>query len=59
MMKIKNLRDCMPECCGSCGHLRSYGLGGVKCELEDGPQWSREDLIDAHYKICDEHYIEK
>jgi len=54
-MKVKNLRDCMPECCGTCKHLQSYGLGGVRCELEDGPQWGRDDLTDAHYKNCDEY----
>ena len=55
MMKVKNLRDCMPECCGTCKHLKSYGLGGVRCKLEDGPQWDRDALTDAHYQICDEY----
>jgi len=58
IMKVKNLSKCMPECCASCDHLNSYGLGGVKCELENGPQWSREDLVDAHYRICDEYFRE-
>lgn len=57
-MKVKNLRDCMLICCASCGHLKSYGLCGVKCMLDNGPGWGRENLIDAHYQICDEHYLE-
>jgi len=53
-MKIKNLRKCMPKCCGTCKLLKYYGFG-VKCELENGPQWSKESLTDAHYRICDEY----
>ena len=58
-MKVKNKRECRPECCGTCGHLKSYGLGGVKCKLEDGSMYGREDLVDVHYYICDEYYLAK
>ena len=52
--KIKNLRDCLPVCCATCKLLNKYyGLGGAKCKLEDGPYWDRDDLVDAHYQICD------
>lgn len=58
-LKIKNLRKCLPICCATCKHLnKHFGLGGVKCKLDDGPYWGRDDLVDVHYQICDEYYEE-
>lgn len=58
-MEIKNLRACLPICCATCESLNKYyGLGGAKCKLKDGPYWDREDLIDAHYRICDSYQKE-
>ena len=55
MNEPQNLRECSPECCGTCKTLHYFGPDGAECSLEGGPHFSMKDLVDAHYLICDSY----